>query len=239
MKYKTDINSPELKWRDGATPYSDTFNDVYFMPDEGLNEARHVFLAGNNLAERWRSLVSGEYFAIFEAGFGTGLNCLAAISLWQSLKPDGQLTYVAFEGYPLHPDDLIRALSIYHSDIDCLERFEACYVDLLADGSAQFSEDIRIELRLCDVSALQKTPIPEHSFDAIFMDGFSPAQNPEMWSEELCQYLYKHSASGATLATFSVAGMVKRNLRNAGFTISKKAGYGKKREMLTAYKAAS
>ena len=239
MKYKTDINSPELKWREGTTPYSEAYSDVYFMPDEGLNEARHVFLDGNNLAERWQLLVAGDVFTIFECGFGTGLNCLAAIALWQSLKPDGHLNYVAFEGYPLHPDDLNRALSVYQPDIDCLDRFQESYRDLLATGRAQFSENTHIELRLCNVESLHKSPVSAPLFDAIFMDGFSPSANPEMWSPELCEYLFNHSNCTATLATFSVAGMVKRNLRHAGFMIQKKKGYGKKREMLTAYKAAS
>ena len=239
MKYKTDINSPKLIWQDGSTPYSDNFNDVYFMPAEGLSEARHVFLEGNNLTERWNNLGRGECFTVFECGFGTGLNCLATLALWQSLNPSSQLTYVAFEGFPLQPEDLSRALSVYRTEIGCLERFRTCYRDLIASGSADYSENIRIELTLSDVSTLCESPVSSHSFDAIFMDGFSPARNPEMWSEQLCQYLFKHSASNASLATFSVAGMVKRNLRNAGFTIEKKAGYGRKREMLTAYKAAS
>lgn len=67
--------------------------------------------------------------------------------------------------------------------------------------------------------------------DAWFLDGFSPAKNPEMWAQPVLQQLARLSHPGATLATFTSAGWVRRGLQQAGFAVEKAAGYGRKREM--------
>lgn len=57
-------------WRDGVLR-SVHFDDIYHSPADGLGETRHVFIAGNRLPERWRSLRAGEGFVIGETGFGS------------------------------------------------------------------------------------------------------------------------------------------------------------------------
>src|SRR5690606_2361274 len=70
--------------------------------------------------------------------------------------------------------------------------------------------------------------------DAWFLDGFSPALNPGMWSPEIMALVAARSAPGARLATFTVAGAVRRGLAEHGFTVEKKPGHGRKRERLEA-----
>lgn len=70
-------------------------------------------------------------------------------------------------------------------------------------------------------------------YDAWFLDGFSPNKNPDMWSKEIIGKIAKASNSSTTFATYSVAGVVKRNLIEAKFKITKNDGFGTKREMLT------
>src|SRR5690606_21956842 len=70
--------------------------------------------------------------------------------------------------------------------------------------------------------------------DAWFLDGFAPGKNPQMWSAELFKVIGRLSRSGTTAATFSAAGVVKQGLRNAGFNVRKVAGFGRKREMVSA-----
>src|SRR5699024_4669041 len=52
--------------------------------------------------------------------------------------------------------------------------------------------------------------------DAWFLDGFAPARNPDMWRNTLFATLARHSRPGATLATFTAAGFVRRGLIDAG-----------------------
>src|SRR4051812_24906106 len=86
------------------TPYSSAFGDVYHSVAGGLAQARHVFLQGNGLPERWQRR---ERFVILETGFGFGLNFLAT---WQAWKRDAghcrRLHYVSIEKHPFALDDL-------------------------------------------------------------------------------------------------------------------------------------
>ena len=78
-----------------GTPYSEAYGDVYHSAGGGLAQARHVFLQGNGLPERWRGRRA---FTILETGFGLGLNFLAT---WQAWRADPQhcarLHYVAID----------------------------------------------------------------------------------------------------------------------------------------------
>ncbi|MDB5446407.1 MAG: hypothetical protein JWQ97_1724, partial [Phenylobacterium sp.] len=70
--------------------------------------------------------------------------------------------------------------------------------------------------------------------DAWFLDGFSPALNPAMWSDEVLGLVAARSAPGARAATFTVAGQVRRGLAAGGFAVEKRPGFGRKRERLEA-----
>jgi tRNA 5-methylaminomethyl-2-thiouridine biosynthesis bifunctional protein len=70
--------------------------------------------------------------------------------------------------------------------------------------------------------------------DAWFLDGFAPAKNPEMWSDALFSVLANLSHWDTTATTFSAAALVKNGLKNAGFSVEKVAGFGRKREMVKA-----
>ncbi len=73
---QSTLQNAKLSWNDAGTPVSDSFGDVYFSNDNGLQETRYVFLNQNNLPERWQTH-DRDLFVIAETGFGTGLNFLA------------------------------------------------------------------------------------------------------------------------------------------------------------------
>ena len=91
-----------------------------------------------------------------------------------------------------------------------------------------------VTLTLCfgDVAEV----LDELSFnaDAVFMDGFAPAKNEAMWSEQVCAKIANLCALGASVCTYSASGALKRALQNSGFEVNLLKGYGKKREMLHA-----
>jgi tRNA 5-methylaminomethyl-2-thiouridine biosynthesis bifunctional protein len=84
-----------------------------------------------------------------------------------------------------------------------------------------------VQERLVDI----KAPV-----DAWFLDGFAPSKNPQMWSAQLFEHMAKVTVKGGTVATYSVARTVCQGLEQAGFTIEKIPGFGKKRHMLTGYR---
>ena len=93
------------------------------------------------------------------------------------------------------------------------------------------------DLRLVFADAQEALPILDGAVDAFYLDGFSPAKNPDLWSPAVCRSLARLAAPGATLATWSVAGGVRRALSAAGFVVEKRPGFAGKRQMLVGHYA--
>ena len=207
----------ELDWRDGIVPVSRRFDDPYFSLADGLAETRHVFLAGNGLPGRLR-----DGFQIAELGFGTGLNLLATMIA----AGDVALHYTSFEAYPLAAADVERALAAFPEALAVAGEF----LRLWASGSRRFSLG-RIEVEVIIGDARETLPAWAGRADAWYLDGFSPAKNPELWSDELMAEVARHSAPGGTFASYTAAGHVRRALAAAGFVVERLPGHGRKRHM--------
>ncbi|MEM1355752.1 MAG: tRNA (5-methylaminomethyl-2-thiouridine)(34)-methyltransferase MnmD [Planctomycetota bacterium] len=211
---------------------SPRYDDIYFSAGDGLAETRHVFLQGNHLAERFASIAPGSAFTIGETGFGTGLNFLAAWQLFAQHAPaDTRLEFVSVEGSPLDSDTMRRALSPWAelggSRESLLQQWGPIW-----RGMHRFRlERGRVRLTLLVGEAAQALSSIDAGVDAWFMDGFAPARNPAMWSEAVFQEVGRLSATGATLATYTAAGFVRRGLETVGFAIDKRPGFGTKRDM--------
>ena len=227
----THYSPAKLEWRDGQ-PYASAFQDVYFSSDNGLLETDYVFLQGNALQSRWQTLKT-LHFTIAETGFGTGLNFLSAIKLWLEVAPaTAMLHYISTEKHPLSLQDLTSALALWPTLAEFSDHLLENYEKLLQGNQALdlFQNRVRLSLLVGDATT-QLRQIHE-AVDAWFLDGFSPAKNPDMWQTELFQQMARLSAIDSTFATFTSAGHVRRNLAAAGFNTQKRAGFGKKREML-------
>lgn len=240
------LTPARLRWHD-QTPESIDFGDIYFSRENGLEESRHVFLAGNRLAERFAALPGGSTFVIGETGFGTGLNFLLAYDLWQATAPpDAQLVYLSTERFPLTAADLSRALSGWPALSEAAAALQSVYPPLLPGfhwlplpGSRVtllllFGDANQLLPQLADCDALPEPAAHPWHVDAWFLDGFAPTRNPELWQTDLLATLRLLSRPGTTLATFSAAGQLRRDLSSNGFTVAKCKGYGRKREMITA-----
>ena len=222
-----------LDWQDGL-PFSSRFGDVYFSADSGLEETRHVFLQGNHLAERFSALSSGESFAIGETGFGTALNFLCAWQLFiRVAKPGVTLDFFSIEKFPLDDTELTQALALWpelHSQTEVLLKKWHRRVPGWNRWSFEGGR-VRLTLAIGDVTEVLPE-LPDGVMDAWFLDGFSPAKNPEMWSNEVLSGIARTSRAGATLATYTSAGWVRRGLQEAGFAVDRVPGFGRKREMM-------
>jgi tRNA U34 5-methylaminomethyl-2-thiouridine-forming methyltransferase MnmC len=215
--------SAELDWRDG-TPVSRAFGDPYFSLEGGLAETAHVFLAGNGLPGRLRP-----GFAIFELGFGTGLNLLATLRAMREAGAAGPVRYTSFEAFPMAPDDRARALAAFPD----LAEDAARLADALAQGPGP--HDLGgLVLTVVEGDARATLPAWEGEADAIFLDGFAPARNPEMWEPALLAAVAARLRPGGTLATYSAAGDVRRALEAAGLEVERRPGFGRKRHMTVA-----
>lgn len=219
-----------LIWKDNV-PFSQEFGDVYFSADDGLAESMYVFIGGNKLIERWQNAAGN--FTIIETGFGTGLNFFACLAAWEKHAPDNlTLNYISIEKYPLAIGDIQKAIANW-PELDCyMEEFARLYPQAKT-GKAELSfKDGKVKLTLIWQDVKDALNVINIKADAWFLDGFSPAKNPDMWNDDLYKAAYGLTANKGTFATFTVAGHVRRGLQNAGFTVQKIKGFGKKREML-------
>ncbi|WP_395947659.1 bifunctional tRNA (5-methylaminomethyl-2-thiouridine)(34)-methyltransferase MnmD/FAD-dependent 5-carboxymethylaminomethyl-2-thiouridine(34) oxidoreductase MnmC [Caedibacter taeniospiralis] len=225
----------KLQWHDSGEPLSGEFGDVYFSKNNGLRETEYVFLQANRLQERFQNLSQNAHFVIAETGFGTGLNFLATLGLWQMYAPiSAKLSFVSCEKYPLKYQDLQRVLLVWRELEEQVNQLLGVYPKQFYIGQTLLTISENVQLILLIDDAARSLAKIDLTVDAWFLDGFAPAKNPQMWSDKLFQEIYRLSHGQTTLATFTAAGLVKRGLEAHGFSVQKQKGFGVKREMITA-----
>ena len=166
-----------LAFATDGTPYSETYQDVYNSAQGGLAQAHHVFLRGNGLPERWRGRRT---FAVLETGFGTGLSFLATLRAWRE-DPGrcDRLHFVSIEKHPFQADDLavlLKEFPDFRSEL--LSRWP-----MLVPGMHRLEFErgnVVLTLFFGDIAdGLQQLQM---AADAIYLDGFAPTKNPQMWA---------------------------------------------------------
>lgn len=227
------IEPAKIDWA-GATPAAPAFEDSYFSTAGGPEESRRVFLDGCDLAGRFDRLRAGDAFVIGETGFGTGLNLLQAAALFRRRAAAGaRLHLVSAEKHPLPRSDLARALAAWPE----LAPWARPLLDQYPPAVCGFhrlwlADDVDLTLMFGDATAMWAAQ--DAAVDAWFLDGFAPSRNPSMWSPALFTRIARLSRSGTALATFSAAGPVRRGLAEAGFSVERRPGFGRKRHRLEA-----
>lgn len=223
----------QIDWDDQGRPHSRQYDDVYFAINEGIDETLHVFIEQNHLRQRFAELQPHACLVIGETGFGTGMNFFCAWQLFAELAPaEARLHFVSVEKYPLARDDLARAMQLWPELAAFTQPLLEQYV-AIHPGFQQFSlAGGRVTLTLMIGDALEQLPQLDARIDAWFLDGFAPAKNPDMWTPELFAQLARLSHPGTTLGTFTTTGWVRRSLIEAGFTMKKVPGIGKKWEVM-------
>jgi tRNA 5-methylaminomethyl-2-thiouridine biosynthesis bifunctional protein len=224
------IDAAELAFDGEGIPFSPAYGDVYHSGDSGPGQARHVFLAGNDLPRGW---ARARLFTILETGFGLGLNFLAT---WHEWRADParceRLHYVSIEKHPFERDALATLHLRYGEFAPLAEQLNAAWPPLVAGLHRLHFEDGRVTLTLAFGDALDLVRRLRLAADAIYLDGFAPRCNAEMWSPHLLRGLSKLARPGTTVSTYSSAGVVRAGLEAAGFTLEKCQGFGRKRDML-------
>ena len=221
--------NPSLTWREDKIPVSTQFDDPYYSLDNGLAETHHVFLSGNNLPARF---VDG--FRIAELGFGTGLNFIATLEQWRKSKVEGKFYFTSFEAYPMIPDDMIKAYEQFPEIANIASEIAPLLEQLMETGTLSLPA---AHLHLITGDARETVPHWDAQADCWYLDGFSPAKNPELWEGSLMKAVCAKTCAGGSAATYTAAGFVRRHLSDAGFDVERVKGFGRKRHMSVARKA--
>jgi tRNA 5-methylaminomethyl-2-thiouridine biosynthesis bifunctional protein len=219
-----------VEWQPDGTPRSPRFQDIYRSSSGGLAQARHVFVRGCGLREAW----SGQpQWRILETGFGLGLNFLAT---WRAWKDDPQrpriLHFASIEAFPVGVDDLLRSAAADPELQDLAAELGRQWFGLLPGVHRLVFEDGRVLLTLYIRDVRQALRERAFHADSVFLDGFDPQANPAMWESDTLKAIARHCRRGTRIATWTVAGEVRRQLAQCGFKVARIDGLPPKRHCL-------
>jgi tRNA U34 5-methylaminomethyl-2-thiouridine-forming methyltransferase MnmC len=204
---------------DGSkTVFSERFQESYHSVNGAVTESLHVFIKAG-LLECGKNLLN-----IFEVGFGTGLN--AYLTYIEAGKRNIQVNYHAVELYPLE-DSVIALLDYPEMLIADAGIFSALH-QAPWEETVMISKDFALKKMRSDLVTIELI----ESYDLIYFDAFSPAQQPELWDESIFTKLYRHLNKGGILTTYCAKGDVRRTLKKIGFTTERLPGPPGKHEML-------
>ena len=232
---------PELTWNEHI-PHSSRFEDIYFSVTDGEAESRYVFLEGCEFEARASAQGDGHALTLVETGFGTGLNFLLSVASWcQNSKREANLSrlhYVGIDNWPLSKAQLERV----HAERPHLNHITT---RLLADwpnavrGCHRVHWDdwgVTLDLwwedvaeTLADMASRNRRQV-----DLWYLDGFAPSRDESMWSKTVFELMARLSNPSAGLGTFTAATSVRKGLQEVGFEVTKRPGFGHKRECLRA-----
>lgn len=213
-----------------GTPFSPRFNDRYRSELGGLSQASEVFLQGCGLPEAW---AGAPQWRILETGFGLGLNFLVTWDAWRRDPARPRLLhFVSIEAWPASADDLLRSFAAHPELMPLAEQLHARWWGLLPGWHRLVFEDGQVVLTLCIGEAQAMLREMAFEADAVYLDGFSPELNPDIWSVHTMKAVARCCRRGARVASWTVARSVRDALKQAGFQVQKTAGVPPKRHNL-------
>ncbi|MFC4427580.1 tRNA (5-methylaminomethyl-2-thiouridine)(34)-methyltransferase MnmD [Deinococcus navajonensis] len=217
--------APILDTPDGSrTAYNTRFGEAYGSRHGAAAQARHVFVEGTGTHVHPAPRV-------LEVGFGIGVNARATLA--SAARRGAPLHYLAYEFDPA-PREVLAEVARHQEGNDhpawqaLLDRWPQPPLETEAGGA-------RLNVLLGDVLEAE---LPAGWATALYLDGFSPARNPEVWTPAFAARLARTLAPGGVLATYSAAGHVRRALQAAGLDVERRPGPPGKRECLRAVRPA-
>lgn len=227
----TPIHPARFEVVDGI-PYSALYGDIYHSADGAVGQARHVFLQGCGLPQAWSERAN---FVVLETGFGAGLNFLATWAAWRDDPARSKrLHFLSVEKHPFPANDL-ASLHAAWPGFSAQSQELIAHWPMLTPGFHRIAfDDGRVILTLMLGDATDCLSQLEATVDAIYLDGFAPDRNADMWQPALFRQLARVAKSGARLASYTVAASVRAGLAEAGFACEKREGFGHKRDCLSA-----
>ncbi|RLJ40144.1 FAD-dependent 5-carboxymethylaminomethyl-2-thiouridine(34) oxidoreductase MnmC [Acidovorax sp. 106] len=224
--------SEPIDWLPDGTPYSPRFGDRYHSENGGLDQARRVFLQGCGLPAAW---AGQPQWRVLETGFGFGLNFLVTWAAWRADAHRPRLLhFISTEAWPVNAADLLRATTAHAELAPLAEQLHAQWWGLLPGVHRLAFEDGRVLLTLYVGDAQEMLRQQAPTADSVYLDGFSPSVNPEIWSAHTLKAVARCCRRGTQLATWTIARAVRDTLSECGFEVQRVPGVPPKRDNLHA-----
>jgi tRNA U34 5-methylaminomethyl-2-thiouridine-forming methyltransferase MnmC len=196
---------------------------TYHSVHGAVQESVHVFIeAGLKYVLSQRE---GQPLAVFEMGFGTGLNAFLTAIYAQEHK--AHISYTAVETAPLVVEE-VNALN-YADTLGHPSLFHQLHASAW-DKEVVLTDYFTLEKVQTDLATFS-TP---KQFDVLYYDAFAPSAQPELWTTEMFAKLFALLRQDGMLVTYCSKGDVRRAMQAAGFLVKKLPGPPGKREMLQA-----
>jgi tRNA U34 5-methylaminomethyl-2-thiouridine-forming methyltransferase MnmC len=199
---------------------------TYHSIHGAIQESKHVFIEAGLKSVRLTDTTGR--LAIFEVGFGTGLNTL--LTLIEAENLDQGIFYETVELFPLNANE-VRSLNyceiLHRNDLQIIfEQLHFCDWEREISIASNFTFK-KIRTNLLNFQT-------KNTFELIFFDAFAPNTQPELWTEAIFQKMFSILQLGGVLVTYCSKGNVRRAMQSAGFIVEKVAGPPGKREMIRA-----
>jgi tRNA U34 5-methylaminomethyl-2-thiouridine-forming methyltransferase MnmC len=192
-----------------VTFFNEEYQEHYHSVSGALEESFKKYVEPCRVKE----LAEKGKIEILDICFGLGYNSIAAISVALQANKGCEIEITALE-----KDEKILAEL---QNITLTPSLEAYYTKLKEQLRTQRNPivigEAKINLLLGD--ARQTIIKIQRTFDAVFLDPFSPKKNPELWALEFFKDIKRLMKKHAVLATYSCARIVRENLRTAGFIV--------------------
>ncbi len=230
------MSRPRLDFRN-ETPRSIEFDDDYYSPEDGLAESTYVFIEGGDVINRMQALKAGETLTIGELGLGTALTLALILQAWSEHGSAGARCHViTIEKHPLSRSQLREASARWTSLSQEFATIRQRWPSPIpgCHRRAELIDGLTVDFWWEDVSdALgDLDSYGSQWVDVWFLDGFTPTRNEAMWTEDVLRGVANLSCDEAHVATFTASSDVRRSLERVGFKVSKRPGFGRKRECL-------
>ena len=211
-----------VDWLPDGTPFSPRFGDRYHSENGGLDQARQVFLHGCGLPAAWADAAQ---WRILETGFGFGLNFLVTWAAWRAdPRRPRMLHFVSTEAWPVSAEDLLRAASAHPELAPLAQELHDQFWGLLPGVHRLTFDGGRVMLTLCIGDAQTVLRQQEWTVDSVYLDGFSPQRNPDLWDLHTLKAVARCCRRGTRLATWTIARAVRDALTQCGFNVEKVPG---------------
>jgi tRNA U34 5-methylaminomethyl-2-thiouridine-forming methyltransferase MnmC len=213
------------KTADGSvTVLSGSFGETYHSVNGAITESQHVFINASF------KTVDVNPVTVLEIGFGTGLN--AFLTLLEAEKEKREVHYSSIELFPI-PSDIYN--NLYYSE-NCLPGRAD---EFLLLHQSDWEKEIAVTgyFRLTKINAdITLFDFGQEKYDVVYFDAFSPNIQPELWTKDIFNRVFRSMKPGGVLTTYCAKGEVRRNMQGAGFVVERLPGPPGKREMLRAVK---
>lgn len=202
------------------------WKETYHSKKGSIEEAYHVFIKqGYNLFST--------NCTILEVGFGTGLNTF--ITYLESKCNKKFCYYETIDAYPLCKEEYKSIIPMYLEILKLTNEKSSFLkfhnlpwgVEHTIEGFFKFKKvRQRIEMFKYD-----------KAFDLIYYDAFCERVQPELWTKDIFEKMYKSLKPKGYLVTYASKSSIRIAMRDAGFEVEKLQGPKGWREMMRARKS--